>query len=350
MEKPRIATMILSCVVLFCGPGREGHGQTPSPGPITKSVIVLSLRSAAQAQRCSNATLLAEIFTDAKSLRAYYVENSYGLASISGTVSGPYTIAMGDTCDTDKYESAADAAASAAGVNLSAYDSTFYILPPESVTLGCGAGETRGIGSRVTKSWVREDLCDSKFGLGHEMGHAFGVRHSSISGTYVPPPVLSAKQTATRQLEYGDLSSVMGGIFDGLVEEPTYLSQFNETPHFAAPLKIHEGWLPEANVQTVTVSGSYRVALLEKALTDVQVLKVVAGTSTYYCSYRRAVGFDSILLDQYVDKTSVHTSNGPGRSTLYANLGDGQSYSNGQLTVTQVRHDATYAYVTISFP
>ena len=62
------------------------------------------------------------------------------------------------------------------------------------------------------------------------------------------------------------------------------------------------------------------------------------------------MGFDSILLDQYVDKTSVHTSNGPGRSTLYATLGDGQSYSNGQLTVTQVRHDSTYAYVTISFP
>ena len=111
MEKPRIATMILACVLLFCEPGREGHGQTPTPGPITKSVIVLSLRSASQAQRCSNATLAAEIFTDANSVRAYYAENSYGLASISGTVSGPYTIAMGDTCDTDKYESAADAGA-----------------------------------------------------------------------------------------------------------------------------------------------------------------------------------------------------------------------------------------------
>ena len=103
--------MTLSCVLLFGGQGREGHGQTPSRGPITKSVIVLSLRSAAQAQRCSNATLAAEVFTGANSLQAYYAENSYGLASISGTVSGPYTIAMGDTCDIDKYESAADAAA-----------------------------------------------------------------------------------------------------------------------------------------------------------------------------------------------------------------------------------------------
>ena len=113
MEKQRIATMTLSCVLLFSGPGREGHAQAPTPGRITKSVLVLSLRSAAQAQRCSNATLAAELFTDANSVQAYYAENSYGLASISGTVSGPYTIAMGDTCDPDKYQSAADTAAAA---------------------------------------------------------------------------------------------------------------------------------------------------------------------------------------------------------------------------------------------
>jgi len=97
MEKQRISTMALSCVLLFSGPGREGHGQTPTPGSITKSMLVLSLRSAAQAQRCSDATFAAEVFTDGNSVQAYYAENSYGLASISGTVSGPYTIAMGDT-------------------------------------------------------------------------------------------------------------------------------------------------------------------------------------------------------------------------------------------------------------
>src|SRR5712691_1112247 len=154
MEKPRIATMILACVLLLCEPGREGHGQTPTPGPITKSVIVLSLRSAAQAQRCSNATLAAEIFTDANSVQAYYTENSYGRASISGTVSGPYTIAMGDTCDEVGWASQANRAATAAGVNVSAYDVKAYVLPPESIGLSCSAG-------RFNRNaiWIREDAC-----------------------------------------------------------------------------------------------------------------------------------------------------------------------------------------------
>src|SRR6266404_203891 len=113
-----------------------GRAQSPPPqGSTAKSVLVLSLRSATQAQRCSNATLSAEVFTDANSVQAYYAENSYGRASISGTVSGPYTIAMGDTCDQVGWASQANAAATAAGVNVGAYDEKIYVLPPESIAL-----------------------------------------------------------------------------------------------------------------------------------------------------------------------------------------------------------------------
>src|SRR5713101_2853034 len=87
-------------------------------GPTVKSVLVLSLRSATQPQRCSNATLAAEIFSDANSVQAYYTENSYGRASISGTVWGPYLIATGDTCDEVGWATQANAAATAAGVNV----------------------------------------------------------------------------------------------------------------------------------------------------------------------------------------------------------------------------------------
>jgi hypothetical protein len=96
------------------------------------------------------------------------------------------------------------------------------------------------------------------------------------------------------------------------------------------------------------VAGSYKVARLEDTRNETQVLKVGVGDTVYYCSYRRAVGFDSSLLSQYVDKTSVHTTRDR-LSTLHANLADGQSFSDGPLTITQVRHDATYAYLTVSF-
>lgn len=102
----------------------------------------------------------------------------------------------------------------------------------------------------------------------------------------------------------------------------------------------------------MTLAGTYKLAVLATAQSDIQVLRVIAGNNgndVYYCSYRRAVGFDSSLLGQYVDKTSIHTSQG-NRSTLFASLADGQSYNNPLFTVTQVSHDAKYAYLRIAFP
>ncbi len=61
--------------------------------------------------------------------------------------------------------------------------------------------------------------------------------------------------------------------------------------------------------------------------------KIMDGSSAYYCSYGRAVGFDSSLRQQYVDKTSVHTSNPDRLSTLHATLADGQSFNNERVAV-----------------
>lgn len=305
-----------------------GVREAQRPARETKSALVLSLRSAAQAQRCSNALLEAEVFTGPHSVRSYLEENSYGRASITGAVSGPHNITVGSACDFLRWGSQADAAAVAAGVNLGAYDLKVYVLPSETSSFCPGAAGYMD-GDQI---WIRGDACDSKFVYAHEFGHSYDVWHAGTPGA-----------------EYGDLSSVMGGIFDGLVDQPTYRAMFNATPHFTAPQKLSRGWLPASNVQTVTVGGNYRVALLENARTDIQALKIVVGTRHFYCSYRRAVGFDSSLLPQYVDKTSVHISDDRGASALYATLGDGESYSMLNVTVTQTSHDATHAYLTVSF-
>ena len=56
-------------------PGITPNGQGQTPSPTIRQVIVLSLRSATHAQRCSNAMLEAEVFSSPQSVRAYLAEN-----------------------------------------------------------------------------------------------------------------------------------------------------------------------------------------------------------------------------------------------------------------------------------
>ena len=292
-----------------------------------QSTIVLSLKTASGTPGATNDTLNAAVFTASDSVSAYYAENSYGLISLSGTVTGPYTISLGSTCDRRAWASAADAAATAAGVNLSAYAHKVYIEPPETAAL-CGS---EGLGNR-NQVWIRGDHCDSRLDISHEIGHNLGLQHAA----------------SPTQDNYGDGSTIMGL---APVINPAIPANWHDMPQFNAPEKIQLGWVPTNRVQTVTAAGNYRVALLETASTDVQALKIrgaLEGNDYYYFSYRRPVGFDRTLLSWYTDNTSVHKWGG-GRSFIQANIADGQSFTDGPLTVTQTSHDAKYAYLLVSF-
>lgn len=301
--------------------------------------IVLITQSANRTPRCSNATMNSAVFTAANSVSAYYAENSYGLVSVSGDVTGPYTIDVGDKCSRGKWADQADAKATAAGVNLGAYDNRLYVDPAEGDSL-CSAGGLSDDGSPTAtplpgkgRMWVSNKVCDSPHYLVHELGHLFGENHAS-----------------TGVDEYGDASSVMGGNSDF----PENADLIPTSPHFNAPGKISVGWLPASRVQTVTKRGRYRVAFLASASVGIQALKIqkAAGKGDYYLSYRRAVGFDATLRPAYLDKTSVHSWNGrtSAKTFLVGTLGDGQSWTDGHVTVSQTTHDATYAYLTVSFP
>jgi hypothetical protein len=310
-----------------------------------KSVLVLTLRSSSNTTRCTNATMNAIVFTDKRSdshysgsVAGYYSENSYGQMTMSGDVSGPYMVDMTVACtlsNMQKWADAADSGAAAAGVNVAAYDAKLYMLPPESTTK-CSPW---GGWTEDNRVWVRDDQCDAKFILAHELGHTFGASHASIPGS-------------TNSARYGDASSVMGGLLlpaDSATSRPPDPSTFdlwNSTAHFNAPGKIDLGWLPAQTIQTVTVGGRYKIAMLERTpSSDIQVLRI----GTTFFSYRRAVGYDADLRKQYVDNTSVHTGGNGDETILLANLGDGQSFTDGLgMTVTQTRHDSLFAYLTVS--
>src|SRR5262245_17313474 len=86
--------------------------------------------TAAQAQSIMFAT------SNPTSVTNFYRENSYGQTSLTGTVVGPYTIAMnsgaGSTCDFIGIANAAKAKASAAGVSLANYTRYLYAFPLNS--------------------------------------------------------------------------------------------------------------------------------------------------------------------------------------------------------------------------
>ncbi len=97
------------------------------------STIIISLKTArGPASHCSNAALASMYFTDTGSIRAYYAENSYGLITLSGIVTGPHVVGLETGWSPTSVANEADAAAAAAGVNLSLYAHKVYIVPKEA--------------------------------------------------------------------------------------------------------------------------------------------------------------------------------------------------------------------------
>lgn len=97
------------------------------------ATLVISLKTAnGPVSRCTNAALDAMYFTAPGSISAYLAENSYGLMTLSGTVTGPYVIPLAQGWSRSSVADQADSAATAAGVNLSLYSQKVYVLPKEA--------------------------------------------------------------------------------------------------------------------------------------------------------------------------------------------------------------------------
>jgi hypothetical protein len=324
--------------VLAASQGLSGHPQNRQQeweaarrGTVGET-LVLSLRTSSTAAACTNAALNSAVFTASDSVNAYYQEHSFGRISLKGAVSGPYVVTVDNRCDRVGWADAADAAALQAGVKLADYAYKLYIEPDESASICPNEGTSqRAEGSPRRSSWVRGDHCDSRLVIAHELGHN----------------VLGAPHASSPTAVYGDGSTVMGL---APVINPLIPGNWQDTPHFNAPGKILMGWVPAGNVLRVAKPGTYRLALLETATTSVQVLKVQGGSTGYYLSYRRPVGFDKSLLTWYAERTSIHLWNGADEGYLLSTIGDGQSFTDASgFSVTQTSHDTTYASLAVSF-
>lgn len=206
----------------------------------------------------------------------YFRENSYQQTWLTGQVYGWYTLPLNttDPCDDNAIVTAANAAASAAGVNLSAFPRVVYMFPHNT----CGWGGLATVGGNPSQALINGEL--SLRIVGHEIGHTLGLFHAHGNDCDVSP----TGNTCT-YYEYGDSMDIMGGAIG----------------HFNAYQKERLGWLNynvSPPITTVQSSGSYVIAPIESSGTAPKALKIYKnteadGTKTYYyLEYRQPVGAD----------------------------------------------------------
>lgn len=215
---------------------------------------------------------------------AFMRENSFQQTSVSSSVFGWYTLPLSSTtCDTANIKTKALAAATGAGVNLSAYTRFVYVFPR---TTACTWAGLAIVGGSPTDAWINGAM-DQKT-VAHEMGHNLGASHAHSQNCDQSPIGLSCSG-----YEYGDLEDTMG----------------NGRGHYNAFGKEVLGWLNASGmpaITTVQASGSYTLEPYSTASSGgAKAIKVLRSTDAttgentyYYLEFRQPTGFDSVLSSQ----------------------------------------------------
>jgi uncharacterized membrane protein len=224
------------------------------------------------------------VFGSGNSATNWDLENSLQQTWLTGTVVGWYTLPLSAaSCpDNNTIATDANAAATAAGINLSGYTHFMYAFPFLSTCYGWLGLAT--VGGVPAESWINGQPTLKL--VTHEMGHNFGLYHShSLScgntQTLCSNPTIG---------EYGDSIDTMGN--------PSY-------GHFNAFQKERLGWLNygiSPPINWVQSNGTYTIGPYENQDSTTKALKILKSTDPtsgaktwYYVQYSQAVGFDSFL-------------------------------------------------------
>ncbi len=162
----------------------------------------------------------------------------------------------------------------AAGINPENYDITVVAFP--EINVGYGGLAVLG-GSRQWLNGTR------KAGLiAHEFGHNYGLNHASswdANDGSILPATGAPDSNDSRHNEYGDLFSVMG------------LGVWLPDDDYSMQGKAQLNWITPTQIQTVTVSGTYRIHRFDASTANSNpklALKLQREDSqTFWLGYRR---------------------------------------------------------------
>jgi chitodextrinase len=289
---------------------------TPSSCPTPPPATPTPTPTATPYQPWTTTQVAGYYFNNTKSVASFYREVSNGTLTLTGNVFGWYTLAMStSTCDYNGFATAARAAATAAGVDLTAYTNIAYAFPRVSACSWGGLGNVNG-----PYSWINGNAAMGVYVPTHELGHNFGSHHASSLTCVNSSGVRVQYSSNCTASEYGDPFDVMG----------SNASSSGGIHHLNTWARRQIGVLTTADQMTVTASGTYSVATAQVGGGTPRILRVLRPSGNYYyLEFRQPYGLFENWATTSAAVTGVMIRIAPDTSRIQSKLIDAHPETAG---------------------